>query len=200
MVGCQEMSESRKIILSMYLTVDGYNEFPSYPGSEPAASEPDPVADAMWVQRWDSLDTLLFDRQTYDEWADFWPVSKRTAGEHPWFHQMSEFAEKAQKVVLTDSPVPSTWTNSRVVQGDLTEALARLRAESGRNMVVVAPGLGMELVRRRLVDEYLFAVMPVILGKGKRFFGELEEQRNLRLVEARTFDHGTMVLHYETIR
>jgi hypothetical protein len=73
----------RTITLSLYMTLDGYNEFPSYPGSEPQASEPDLVADAMWVQRWGSIDTLLFDRETYEQWADFWPTSKRTSEEHP---------------------------------------------------------------------------------------------------------------------
>ncbi len=94
------MSERRRVILSMYLTLDGYNEFPSYPGSMPPPSEPDRVADAMWVERWASFDTLLYDKGTYEEWADFWPLAMRTPEEHPWFRQMSEFAEKAQTRVL----------------------------------------------------------------------------------------------------
>jgi dihydrofolate reductase len=184
----------------MYLTLDGYNEFPSYPGSEPSASEPDAVADAMWIQRWGSMDTLLFDPKTYEEWADFWPTSKRTPEEHPWFRQMSAFAEKTQKVVVSDSAVRTTWANSRVVEGDIETVVAHLRTEPGKNMVVVAPGLGRELIRRGLIDDYLFAVMPVILGKGYQFFGEMKEQRNLRLVEVKHFKHGTLVLHYETAR
>jgi dihydrofolate reductase len=194
------MPKPRKIILSMYLTLDGYNEFPSYPGSEPKASEADLVADAMWVQRWRSFDTLLFDRKTYEEWADFWPSSKRTPGEHPWLRQMSGFAEKAQKVVISDSAGPTTWDNSRVLGGDIAAAVRRLRREPGKDMVVVAPGLGRELMRRGLIDEYLFAVCPVILGKGHTFFGELEGQQTLRLVEVKHFPAGELFLHYETAR
>ena len=194
------MTEKRRIILSMYTTLDGYNEFPSYSGSEPPASEPDLVADAMWIQRWGFMDTLLFDRDTYEQWADFWPTSKRTPEEHPWFRQMSEFAEKSQKVVISDSAVQTTWANSRVVEGDVTAAVARLRKEPGKNMVVVAPGLGRELMRRGLIDDYLFAVMPVILGKGHQFFGELEGQQTLRLVEVKHLRAGELFLHYETVR
>ena len=194
------MPEPRKIILSMYLTLDGYNEFPSYPGSEPTASEPELVADAMWVQRWGSFDTLLFDRKTYEEWADFWPTSKRTAGEHPWFRQMSEFAEKAQKVVISDSARPTPWDNSRMLLGDIAAAVDQLRGEPGKDVVVVAPGLGRELMRRGLIDEYLFAVCPVILGKGHQFFGELDGQQTLRLVEVKHFRAGELFLHYETAR
>lgn len=194
------MLEKRRILMSLYMTLDGYNEFPSYPGSEPQASEPDLVADAMWVQRWGSIDTLLFDRETYEQWADFWPTSKRTSEEHPWFRQMSEFAEKAQKVVISESAGSTTWTNSRMLEGDVAAAVARLRSERGTNMVVVAPELGRELMRRGLIDDYLFAVMPVILGKGHRFFGELEGQQTLRLVEVKSFKAGELYLHYETAR
>jgi len=184
----------------MYVTLDGYNEFPSYPGSEPPPSEPDLVADAMWIQRWGSMDTLLFDRETYDQWADFWPTSKRVAEEHPWFRQMSEFAERTQKVVISDSAVRTPWANTRVLEGDAAAAVARLRSEPGTNMVVVAPVLGRELMRRGLIDEYLFAVCPVILGKGHQFFGELDGQQTLRLVEVKKFKAGELFLYYETAR
>lgn len=194
------MSEHRRIILSMYLTLDGYNEFPDYPGSLPSASEPDLVADAMWIQRWGSIDTLLFDQETYDQWADFWPISRRTSEEHPWFRQMSEFAEKAQKVVISDSAVGTTWANSRMLDGDVGAAVARVRTEPGKNMVVVAPGLGRELMRRGLIDDYLLAVCPVILGKGHQFFGALEVQQTLRLVEVKHFKAGELFLHYESAR
>jgi dihydrofolate reductase len=194
------MMVKRRIMLSMYLTLDGYNEFPSYPGSEPQASEPDLVADAMWVRRWGSIDTLLFDRETYEQWSDFWPISKRAPEEHPWFRQMSEFAERAQKVVISDSVVPTSWANSRALQGDVAAAVNKLREEPGKNVVVVAPGLGLELLRRNLIDDCLFAVMPVILGKGHRFFGELEHQATLRLVEVQRFKAGELFLHYEVAR
>ncbi len=67
-------------------------------------------------------------------------------------------------------------------------------------MVVVAPDLGGQLMRLGLIDEYLFAVCPVVLGKGRRFFGELEDPLTLRLVEVRRFEAGEMFLHYETAR
>lgn len=53
---------------------------------------------------------------------------------------------------------------------------------------------------RGLIDEYLFAVCPVILGKGRQFFGEMESQQTLRLVEAKPFKAGELFLHYETVR
>jgi dihydrofolate reductase len=190
----------RKLTLSLYLTLDGYNEFPAYPGSEPTSSEPDLVAEAMWIQRWNSMDTLLYDRETYEQWAEFWPLSKRTPGEHPWFRQMSEFAEGAQKVVLSDSKTISPWARSRVLGGDIEDALEQLRREPGKDIVLVAPGLGRELMRRGLIDEYLFAISPVILGKGHQFFGSLDHQQTLRLAEVKKLPAGELFLRYETVR
>lgn len=184
----------------MYLTLDGYNEFPSYPGSEPAADEPDLVAQEMWVKRWDRIDTLLFDGRTYEEWSDFWPLAKRTSEEHPWFRQMSEFAERVEKLVLSDAPGPSTWARTRFLPGDVGKAVQGLKNGPGGTMMIVAPVLGMELTRRGLVDDFYFVVMPVILGKGRRFFEELEHQQTLRLVEMKSFETGTMFLHYEAVR
>jgi dihydrofolate reductase len=67
-------------------------------------------------------------------------------------------------------------------------------------MVVVAPELGRELMRRSLIDDYLFAISPVILGKGHQFFGDLKDQQTLRLVELKQFTAGEVFLHYETVR
>lgn len=194
------MPEPRKVVLSMYLTLDGYNEFPSYPGSEPPATEPDQVAQAMWVERWKGFDTLLFDRETYEQWADFWPLEKRAPGEHPWFRTMSEFAETAKKVVLSENKGPATWAHTRWLGGSLEGALDTLRKEAGKSIVVVAPGLGAELMRQGRIDEYLFAISPAILGRGRAFFVPMEGQQTLRLVEVRRFPAGELFLHYETVR
>ncbi|HZY69566.1 MAG TPA: dihydrofolate reductase family protein [Thermoplasmata archaeon] len=189
----------RRVSLQMYLTLDGYNEFPTYPGSEPPANEPDLIAEEMWIKRWDSIDALLFDQQTYGEWAEFWPLSNRTAEEHPWFRQMSEFAERVEKVVMSASPRPTNWVGTRFVPGELGEALSKLKQSPGGTMAVVAPRLGMELIRRGLIDDYFLAVSPVVLGKGKRFFEEMEHQQTLHLVEVKSFKSGELVLHYEAV-
>ncbi len=190
---------ARRVSLHMYLTLDGYNEFPTYPGSEPSANEPDLIAEEMWIKRWDSIDALLFDSLIYEQWADFWPIAKRTAQEHPWFRQMSEFAERVQKVVVSEPPRPTTWAHTRFMPGDLGETIQALKHEPGGTMAVVAPQLGMELVRRDLIDDYFFAVMPVVLGTGHRFFEELKHQRTLRLIEAKSFKAGELFLYYQSV-
>ena len=69
------------------------------------------------------MDTLLVDRQTYKEWADFWPTSKRLSDEHPWFRKMSEFAEMVPKVVIWD---PAGRTTLGPIQGSSKVTRQRL--------------------------------------------------------------------------
>lgn len=188
----------RRVTLQMYVTLDGYNEFPEYPGSgDPPRDEVDPVSTEMWVNNWPSTDTLLFDREYYEQWAEFWPASKRTDEEHPWYREMSAFTDMAQKVVFSESTEPVSWANSRLVGGDLGEGVARLRREPGKNMALVgSPALVQEFVQRGLIDDYFLAVFPVVLGKGRRLFGTSEHQQTLELLEAKSFPHGELFLHY----
>ncbi len=192
----------RRVTMQMYITLDGYNEFPEYPGSgDPPANEVDPISAEMWTKKWGSTDTLLFDQEYYDQWADFWPESKRSEGEHPWYRQMSQFTDRAQKVVFSDGIKELPWGNSRILAGDVGTALARLKDEPGKNMALVgSPALCQEFMRRGLVDDYYLAVFPVILGKGRQLFGPLPSQQTLELVDAQTFPHGELVVHYRTRR
>ncbi|HTT25654.1 MAG TPA: hypothetical protein VMH90_01655, partial [Thermoplasmata archaeon] len=145
---------ARKVSLHLYVTLDGYVDFPTYPGSDhPFPDEPEFLAEEMWVKRWWSIDSLLFDPLTYDQWADFWPMSKRTPGEHPWIRQMSEFAERARKVVLSGRPGDTTWANTRVLEGEVAPAMRQLQSQAGGDLAVVAPGLGLELMRHGLINE-----------------------------------------------
>ena len=185
----------------MYITLDGFNDFPEYPGSsDPPNDKEDLMAREMWVKNWDSTDSLLFDQETYGQWADFWPMAKRAQSEHPFLHQMSGFAEKAQKVVFSGAPNDASWANTRFIAGDVGAGVAQLRKEPGKTMALVAPKLAQQFMGLGLIDDYFFAFFPVILGKGHRLFEHLEKQQTLRLVDVKHFEHGEVFLHYETIR
>jgi dihydrofolate reductase len=193
----------RRVALELYITLDGFNEFPIYPGSdEPRHPEqPDLVATEMWIKHWDSFDTLLFDAGTYRQWAEFWPGKLRKPEEHPWFHEMSRFADRVQKVVLSDGPVASDWSPTRTVPADPTAAIELLRKEPGKDMALVGgTRLAREFMRSGLIDDYYFAVFPVILGHGDRLFEELPKQVTLSLVEVRRFPYGEVFLHYTAVR
>jgi dihydrofolate reductase len=193
----------RRITLQMYITLDGFNEFPEYPGSgDPPNDQEDPVSKEMWVRNWESIDTILFGRNFYEQWAEFWPASKRSSDEHPFYHRMSSFVDTAQKIVFSNRLKELPWQNSRVVSGEPSDVIAKLRTEPGKNMALVGGMcLAQQFMQRGLIDDYFLAVFPVILGKGQnKLFGELENQQTLKLVDSKHFEHGEVFLHYETIR
>ena len=186
----------------MYITLDGYVAFPEYPGSgDPPKNETDPVSYEMWVRHWKSTDTILFDRTTYKQWSDFWPSSKRKRSEHPFYHDFSRFLDGAQKIVFSKTLRRADWKNTRIMQGDIVSAIAKLKKEPGKNIAFVGgTRFAQELMSKNLIDEYFLAVSPVILGKGPPLFGKLRKQVTLRLVRAKSCKYGELVLHYETLR
>ena len=111
------------------------------------------------------------------------------------------FADKMNsmpKHVVTSTERELTWQNSRPVEGDVGEGVAKLKQEySGDILVYGSATLMQTLIENDLVDEYRLMVFPVLLGKGKRLFGETGRPRSLQLVEARPVgDAGVTVLTY----
>ena len=137
-------------------------------------------------------DALLLGRVTYEGFAAAWP--SRTG----------EFADKFNnmpKYVASTTMDEAEWNNSTVLQGDAVEAIAKLRQESDGDIVVHGSGrLVRTLLEHDLVDELRLMVFPVVLGSGKRLFGETSDKKPLRLVDSRTVGDGVAILIYEPAR
>ena len=100
-------------------------------------------------------------------------------------------------VVSTTLEEPLEWKNSALIKGDLTEEVTRLKQQDGKDILVFGSGeLVNSLMQHDLVDEYRLMVFPVVVGSGKRLFGE-GDTKTLKLVGTQTFDSGAVVLTYE---
>lgn len=203
----------RKVLIMMFVTLDGVAEFPDLAGeaSEDADAEED---EPMWGPRMDSIDTLLLGRRSYEKWAAFWPSRKSDPSSGPFQKRFSEFADRAEKVVFSGTLKSATWSNSRVVRGDVAEEVARLRALPGKDMAVGGgPRLAQSFLERDLADEVLLEMFPSIVGRGKPLF-RVESDPNhdadvvpagapgrhdFRLIEARPLKDGTVFLHYTRV-
>jgi dihydrofolate reductase len=132
---------------------------------------------------------LLLGRKTYEGFADAWPSRD------------GEFADKFNtmpKYVVSSTLKDPEWTNSTVIDGDLAEEVGKLRQEVDGDIVVHGSAqLVQALVDQGLVDELRLMVFPVILGSGKRLFGESEDKKGLRLTDSRTVGDGVSILIYE---
>jgi dihydrofolate reductase len=134
-------------------------------------------------------DALLLGRVTYEGFAEAWPSRE------------GEFADKFNnmpKYVVSSTLKDPEWNNAKVLKGDLAEEVAKLRQEQDGDIVVHGSAqLVQSLVENDLVDEVRLMVFPVVLGSGKRLFGETSDKKPLRLVDSKTVGDGIAILTYE---
>jgi dihydrofolate reductase len=133
-------------------------------------------------------EALLLGRVTYEGFADAWP---KREGEFA-----DKFNEMPKYVVSTTLSDPE-WNNSTVVGGDVPEAVARIRDEADGDVVVHgSASLVQTLLQNDLVDELRLMVFPVVLGDGKRLFGETTDKKALELADSKVVGDGVSILVY----
>jgi dihydrofolate reductase len=130
----------------------------------------------------------LLGRVTYEGFAEAWPQRE------------GEFADKfnnMRKYVVSSTLKDPEWANTTVIDGDLAEAVERIRAEHEGDIVVHGSAqLSQELLERDLVDELRLMVFPVALGAGKRLFGETSDKKGLTLTSSQVVGDGVVILVY----
>jgi dihydrofolate reductase len=133
-------------------------------------------------------DALLLGRRTYEGFADAWP------------QRDGEFADKFNtmpKYVVSSTLKDPEWTNSTVIDGDVADAVARLKEEYDGDVVVHGSvQLVQELLDKDLVDELRLMVFPVVLGSGKQLWGETSDKKGLKLVDSKFVGDGVAILIY----
>lgn len=192
---------SRRVTANLYMTLDGYAEFPKYPGSDIQLDVPDEAFNEMWVRRYDSVDTVVFGRRAYEDHLNFHSVNARKPSDPKFMFDYSRWLDKCQKVVLSHFMSKTEWQNSRIMKGELKEIISQLKEEPGRDIIVDGgPSVVQECIQRGLVDDYRILVFPVILGRGKHYWGSMLDQQTLKLLSAKNLEYGELFLHYETVR
>jgi len=183
------------------MTLDGYGEFPKYPGSDIVPTEPGEAWKEMWSNRYDSVDTVIFGRRSFEGHLHTHTEAARKPNDSKYLFDYSRWLDRCQKIVLSHSMKETNWQNSRIMSGNLDEIVAGLREEPGKDIIVDGgPSLVHEFIQRGLVDDYRLAVWPVILGRGNHYWGSMLNQQTLKLVAARPLTYGRLFLHYEAVR
>jgi dihydrofolate reductase len=137
---------------------------------------------------------LLFGRRTYEDFYSVWPGRK----DNPF----TAVLDNTQKYVASktlEEPLP--WKNSTLLAGDAIEAVARLKGELGQDLVILGSGeLVRSLMRGHLVDEYILLIHPLVLGSGRRLFGDGVSFAALQLVASKTTTKGVVIATYRPER
>ncbi len=134
-------------------------------------------------------DALLIGKRTYESFAGAWPDRE------------GDFADKFNempKYLVSSTITDPEWNNTTRIEGDLIEAVRKLRDEV--DGVIQVPGsrtLVQDLMENDLVDQINLMIFPVVLGTGFRVFGEYNDRKAMRLVESKTVGEGIVVLIYE---
>jgi len=189
-----------QVVAIEHLTLDGVYQAPAREdedrrdgfdlgGWAMAASAPEMqhVIGARMGSSW----SLLAGRVTYEDLAGFWP--KQPA------NPITDALNNAEKFVISNTLAePLAWENSTLLRGDGAEAVERLKKQHDKRLVIFGSGaLVQSLVQRKLVDEFVLQVHPVVLGKGRRLFAEGSPFTQLKLIESVPVSTGVVILTYQ---
>ncbi len=183
-----------RIVVTEFVSLDGVIEAPG--GGEEYrhagwtfAIDRGAEGDAFKLEEALAAEALLLGRVTYEGFAAAWPSME------------GEFADKFNsmpKYVVSSTLGDPSWTNTTVLGGDVAKSVARLREDvAGELHVHGSARLVQALAEHDLVDELRLMVFPVLLGSGKRLFGETSEKKAMRLTSSRTVGDGIAILTYE---
>ncbi len=193
-----------KLIVNEFLSLDGVMQGPGDPdedrsgGFEHGGWQMPYFDDDFAKVAFEGMaetDGYLFGRRTYQIMAAYWPTQPDDA---PFAASLNGVPKYVASTTLSE---PLEWRNSTLLKGDVAKAVAELKEQPGKNLVVLGSGeLVQPLMENDLVDEYGLSFNPIVLGSGKRLFREGSPKRPLRLVRSMTTSTGVIVATYEPDR
>lgn len=175
----------RSLVLSSFVTLDGYSCDPGSEAFEVLMGIDDPEQEEYALARLGEVGTHIMGRVTYLAMADYWPSST---------HVNAPAMNDIPKVVFSRTLREANWPTTTIAAGDTATEIARLKAEPGG--AIVAHGgtsFARSLIQLGLVDEYRFWVVPAAAGKGVSLFTDFTR---LRLRSSKAFPSGMLELAY----
>jgi dihydrofolate reductase len=190
----------RKLVVTTFLTLDGVMQAPGGPDEDRDGG----FELGGWsVGYWDEMmgrvaeeihleaGEVLFGRRSYELLAGYWP---KVGDDDP----MAAKLNAVRKHVASRSIEKLEWQNSTLLEGDVAQAVARLKSEDGAPLLVIGSSkLIQTLLRHDLVDTFKVWTFPVVVGEGKRLFGDGTIPAGLRLADIQTSTTGVTIATYE---
>ena len=187
------------LVMIEFLTVDGVMQGLGSPQEDPEGGFPHGGWGAPYARSihqvtassgLERTSAYLFGRRTYEKMAAFWP---HQPGDDP----MAAHLNATPKYVTSRTLTEAAWAGTRILATDVLGAVHDLKAAEDGDVAVLGSGvLCRELLAADLVDEIRLFVHPLLLGTGKRLFGELPAPRHLALRSVARTDLGTVALVY----
>ncbi len=190
------VDDMRKLAVNTFMSLDGVMQAPGGPDEDPTGGFThggwgvNSFDDEMMGQMAEADPyELLLGRGTYEIFAAHWPYTDGPIADH---------LNSTRKHVASTTLEQVEWSNSTLIKGDVAEYVATLKSQDGPEIQVHgSPGLIQTLLEHDLIDEFRMWIFPVVLGTGKRFFGDGTIPAALRLVDSKVSKTGVTINTYE---
>jgi dihydrofolate reductase len=191
-----------QLVVDMFVTLDGVLQGPGEPDEDRdngfdhggwQAPYLDDESGAVIGEHIAAMDALLLGRKTYDIFAGYWPKAPDEIPVAPLLNNAPKYVASR-----TLGQADMDWANSTVLEGDLADAVNRIKGVHDEIHVIGSGDLVQSLLRDELVDRINLWLYPVVLGTGKRLFPEGAAPAAFRLAGSTTFPSGGVLLVYES--
>jgi dihydrofolate reductase len=192
----------RKIVVSTFLTLDGVMQSPGDPQEDTEGGFKhggwqlpyfDEESGQIMSESMAATEALLLGRKTYQIHAAYWPTAP---ADDPFAQKLNSVPKY---VVSTTLDKVDEWNNSTLIKKNVAEEVAKLKGQPGSGVISVtgSGGLSQTLLKHDLIDEYVLWINPIVLGSGKRLFGELADPKKSQLVNSKVTSTGVVILTYQ---
>ncbi len=190
-----------KIVVFEGLSLDGVMQAPARPDEDHrggfthggwAIPYADPNQSRATMESMSTIGAILLGRRTYEDLYAAW--HGRT-DDNPFTPALDNAPKYVASRTLNE---PLVWMNSTLLKGDVANAVAKLKAQADKDIIVMGSGeLAQTLMQHNLVDEYVLQIAPLILGSGQRLFRDGAPLAALRLVDAKPTTTGVIIARYQ---
>jgi dihydrofolate reductase len=184
----------RKLIAFNNVSLDGY--FASVDGdiSWLKSNSRNAEFDAFVADNAKAGGQLVFGRVTYELMASYWPTPVASENDPVVAERMNSLP----KVVFSRTLAKASWTNTKLVRGEVVAEIRKMKNASGEGMAILGSGtIVSQLAQERLIDEYQVVVNPIVLGKGRTMFDGVTAKLALKLTNTCAFTNGKVFLCYQ---
>ncbi|EJM71045.1 dihydrofolate reductase family protein [Pseudomonas sp. GM55] len=192
----------RTLTVAAFISLDGVMQAPGGPEEDPAGGFRFggwivPYADKTTGQAVQDLFSqpfeLLLGRRTYDIFASYWPRIQPDSTNRP----LADLFNGVPKHVATHRADSLDWQNSHALQGNLVDAISALKRQDGPRLLTQGSGdLVRQLLAAGLVDELRLMIHPILLGRGKRLFGDNAQASAFTLLNSISSPGGVLIARY----
>lgn len=185
----------RKIVVFNMISVDGF--FAGIDGNLDWHNVDDEF-NQFAAKQTKEFGALMFGRTTYSLFENFWPKVINSPKFSKEDHEIAETIDNINKIVFSKTLKNVTWKNSKLYEDIEPSEIKKLKKETDKDIAIFGSGTIVQaLTNLNLIDEYRLMVNPVVLGIGKPLF---KEKLNLKLVNARIFKSGNVLLFYQPVK